>query len=310
MEMMVILIRQVLQMFLLVLVGAMLFRTGKISREGSKSLGNILIYISLPCVIINSFRIERTPERIRALFISAAVAAVLLLVSILISRICFRNDPVAHFASSFSNPGLFGVPLIVAALGQEAVFYTAGFIAFLNLAQWTYGVSLLTGQPLSQGLSLKRLAKAPFIIAIAIGLILFFTGAELPSLLSGCLGTVTAINTPIAMFTLGVYLAQTDLRAMVKRVSLYKLALVRLLVIPAVSLLLLALLPASLQGMKLALLLVAACPVGSNVAVYSQLHGADYPYAVETVIVSTILSLPTIPVFAWLSELVWTVSPG
>jgi predicted permease len=112
------------------------------------------------------------------------------------------------------------------------------------------------------------------------------------------------------MFTLGVYLAQTDLLDMVKKPVLYKLSLVRLLVIPVVSVLLLALLPKSMQGMKLALLLVAACPVGSNVAVYAQLHDADYPYAVETVIVSTILSLLTLPVISWLSEIVWTLSPG
>ena len=43
--------------------------------------------------------------------------------------------------------------------------------------------------------------------------------------------------------------------------------------------------------MKLAVLLAAACPVGSNVAVYAQLHGKDYPYAVETVVLSTLFSI-------------------
>ena len=57
--------------------------------------------------------------------------------------------------------------------------------------------------------------------------------------------------------------------------------------------------------MKLALLLAIACPVGSNVAVYAQLHGKDYGYAVETVVISTLLSVVTIPAIAWLASQIW-----
>ena len=50
---------------------------------------------------------------------------------------------------------------------------------------------------------------------------------------------------------------------------------------------------------------MAACPVGSNVAVYAQLHNKDYPYAVETVVISTLLSIVTIPFILYLSSLIW-----
>lgn len=51
----IMLIQQVLIMFLLAGVGYVCFRTGKITMEGIKNIGNILIYLSLPCVIINGF---------------------------------------------------------------------------------------------------------------------------------------------------------------------------------------------------------------------------------------------------------------
>ena len=60
-----------------------------------------------------------------------------------------------------------------------------------------------------------------------------------------------------------------------------------------------------LRACAAALLLAAACPVGSNVAVYAQLHDRDYPYAVETVVISTLLSVLTIPAVVWLSSLLW-----
>ena len=134
MDIIMILVRQILQMFLLGALGFLLFRTGKITREGSKALGNILIYLALPATIINGFLIERTPEHIRGMLFSAAGAAILLLMSIVIARLIFRKDAIAAFAGAFSNPGFFGIPLIVASVGQGAVFYVACFVAFSRKA--------------------------------------------------------------------------------------------------------------------------------------------------------------------------------
>ena len=305
METVWILVRQILQMFLLAAMGFILFKAKKITLEGSKTLGNILIYLALPAVIIQGFLVERTPERVTGLLLSAAVAAAVLILSAVIARLFFRRDAIAAFAGAFSNPGFFGVPLIIASVGQGAVFYVACFIAFLNIGQWTWGVSLLTGRPAREGFRLKQLILAPFFIAILVGLVLFATQLPLPDVVRGTLSTTAALNTPLAMFTVGIYLAQTDLKDLIRRKSAYAVAAVRLAVIPLIALLLLSLLPGSMRDMKMAILLAAACPVGSNVAVYAQLHGKDYPYAVETVVISTLLSLLTIPALVRLASAVW-----
>ena len=305
MEMMLVLIRQIIQMFLLAGIGFLLFKGKKISQEGSKSLGNILIYLVLPAVIINSFLVERNQEHLLGIACSAVAAFVLLLGSILISQLLFRKDPIAAFSAAFSNPGFFGIPLIVASLGQGAVFYVACFIAFLNVGQWTYGVAVMTGQPVREGFRIQKLIRAPFMTAIIIGLVLFFTQVQLPSVLQGCLTTVTGLNTPLAMFTIGIYLAQTDLKRMFAKKALYLTSLVRLLVIPLLTVLLLALVPETMHSMKMALLLAMACPVGSNVAVYAQLHGKDYAYAVENVVISTLFSILSIPAIVWVASVLW-----
>ena len=67
----------------------------------------------------------------------------------------------------------------------------------------------------------------------------------------------------------------------------------------------LSLLPADMAAMKMVLLIAVSCPVGSNVAVYAQLHGKNYPYAVETVIISTMLSILTIPLVVHFSTMIW-----
>ena len=295
--------KQVVIMFILSGVGYLMFRTKKISAEGSKSIGNILIYLSLPCVIIRGFQVERTPETLQGLGLSVLLAAVILAVCILIPRIIYKKDPIAAFAAGFSNPGFFGIPLIVSSLADGAVFYVAAYIAFLNLLQWTYGVAIMTGE--KKGLSFKKVITAPFMIAIIIGLFFFLTGLKLPAMVDSVVSSIAALNTPLAMFTVGIYLAQTDILAMIKRYKLYGISLVRLLVIPLVGLLLLSLVPASQMDMKLALLIAAACPVGSNVAVYAQLHNKDYGYAVETVVISTLFSVLTIPGIVWMAQQIW-----
>lgn len=296
---------QTLLMLLLAGVGFILFKTGKISQEGSKSLGNILICAVLPCVIVKGFLVERTPERTTGLLISLGAAAVLLGVSVLISRLFFRRDAIAAFGAAFSNPGFFGIPLITAALGSENVFYIAAFIGLLNLLQWTYGVSLMTGK--RGALRFSALIRAPFLIAIVIGLILFFTAPPLPSLLTDALSSITGLNTPLAMFTVGVYLAQANFKQMFTRGRLYAISAVRLLIIPAVCLLLLWPVPAAWQPVKTALLIAAACPVGSNIAVYAHLHGKDSAYAAQSVVVSTLFSVITLPLLVGLAGLLWNL---
>ena len=296
---------QTLLMLLLAGVGFILFKTGKISQEGSKSLGNILICAVLPCVIVKGFLVERTPERTTSLLISLGAAAVLLGVSVLISRLFFRRDAIAAFGAAFSNPGFFGIPLITAALGSENVFYIAAFIGLLNLLQWTYGVSLMTGK--RGALRFSALIRAPFLIAIVIGLILFFTAPPLPSLLTDALGSIAGLNTPLAMFTVGVYLAQANFKQMFTQGRLYAVSAVRLLIIPAVCLLLLWPIPTAWQPVKTALLIAAACPVGSNIAVYAHLHGKDSAYAAQSVVVSTLFSVITLPLLVGLAGLLWNL---
>ena len=305
------LIQQVLIMFILAAVGYVCFRTKKISMEGCKTISNILIFLSLPCVIINSFLVEYSTERLMGLIYSSLAALIVMIISIVVSRIFFGKDAILNFASSFSNPGFFGIPLIVATLSSGAVFYIAAFIAFVNLLQWSYGVALLTIDTSDEKVSWKkflpspkRLMTAPFMIAVIIGLFFFLTRIPMPDLIYKSIQYIANLNTPLAMFTIGIYFAQTDPAKMFKKGKLYLLSAVRLLVIPMVSMLVLSFLPAEFAEMKLALLIVSACPTGSNVAVYAQLYDSDYSYAVEIVIISTLLSVITIPAIVQVAEMI------
>lgn len=303
MEILGLLINKLLIMFLFMLIGAVLFRKNIITKTGSESLANLLIHLILPCVIINGFLTERTSEKLYGFLISLLASVFILSISILAARKFFSKNPIGHFAAAFSNPGFFGIPLIISVLGTDSVFYVAPLIACLNILQWTYGIAVLKNEQIK--INFNKTIKSPFTISFAIGIVLFLSHIPIPDIFETVISTSASLNTPIAMIVSGIYLAKVNSRSMLTQREFYRISMVRLLLIPAISLLLLCFVPNIFIDVKMSLFLAAACPVGSNVAVYAQLQGKNYIYAVQAVVLSTLLSMVTIPLWVIIIQYLW-----
>jgi len=289
-----IILKQTLTMALYMLMGYLLFKGKKISVEGSKSLASILLWLVIPCVIIGSFCVEPSGEKIRQMAVSTALGALALASAMLIARILYKKFPVDNFSAAFSNAGFMGIPLVRACFGDDAVFFLVGFVALLNLMQWTYGASVLSHGKAKMGI--KQILLNPISIGLVTGILLFVTGlgVRLPSVIQNTVNGISALNGPLAMLVLGVYLGQTDPKSMLANGKIYALSAVRLLLIPAATLVVLWLLPVD-TTIALTILTAACAPVGANVAVYAQIYGEDYPYACQSVALSTLLSVASMP---------------
>ena len=103
MENAVIILRQTGIMFLYMVVGFMLFRRNLITKEGSKSLAHLLLYVILPCVIIRSFLIEKNAENVQMILWSFAGAILVLAIAMAVAFLFFRKRPVDQFGASCSN---------------------------------------------------------------------------------------------------------------------------------------------------------------------------------------------------------------
>lgn len=288
-----IVLRQIIIMFVYMAIGGLLFKKGLITKEGSKSLANLLLYAVLPCVVVKSFCVARTPERMNGLLVSFLAALGILLLAMAVSHLLFKKNPIDDFGAAFSNAGFMGFPLVAAVQGSEAIFYAAGFVALLNALQWTYGQSLISGDPSYR--SPKAILKNPLVLSLLLGLLIFCFELPVPAIASDLLAALAALNAPLAMVILGVYLAQTDARTLFNDPHLYVVAAARLVLIPLLTAWMLKLLPAQYAVITTTLVIVAAAPIGSNVAVYAQKLGKDYAYAVRGVCLSTLLSAITMP---------------
>lgn len=294
MDLIMILLKQILIMFILIGIGFVLCKKKFISLTGSGEIGKILLNLVIPVVIINSFWVTKTPEKTMSLLHTVIVSVIVMAVSVIVSTLIFgKKNGVACFSSAFSNAGFIGIPLVQAVVGSEAVSYISVMIVLVNLLQWTYGIYIMTGDV--NAMKPKTVLKNPVFLSVVIGLLFYFLSVPKITMAETLISSITAINTPLAMFVSGVYLAQSDLLSMIKKKDAWKVSIVRLAVIPVITIAVLKMIPFGSMDLRIAILLAAACPVGSNVAIFAQQYNCSYTDAVEQVCMSTMLCLITIP---------------
>lgn len=297
-----ILLSQLGKMAIYMVIGFILCRCNIISQRESRSISQLLLYAVIPCVILRSYLgIQR--ERLPEVFISLALGAAVLIIAILLSRLLFSKHPEEQFAAAFSNAGFMGIPLISGTLGPEHVMCISGLVALLNMLQWTYGQRLLARERVA--FHWRQLVLNPLVAAYLLSFALFLLQIQLPVLLSGALDAVAECNAPLAMIVLGISLGSTKLNMLFSEPRAWLVSAVRLLLIPAVTVVALIPIPAGYQTMKMAILIAASAPVGANLVIYAQKSGADALYGARLVSLSTLLSLVSIPIAMGLAELLW-----
>lgn len=296
-----IILKQLLIMFLFMLLGFLLYKNKKIDNDGSKSIANLLIYIVLPCSILTSF-INNNMEIPSKLFLgSIALSLLCLMISISISSLLFKNKAIDNFGVSFSNAGFMGIPIITSVLDEKYLIYASSYIALLNILQYFYGQKLLLGETILK--NKWDIIKNPLVISFFLGIMIYVFQYQVPDVFNSLSKSLASINSPLAMILLGAYIAQVRGVSSFLNKNLVISSMVRLVIIPIITIFIFKLLNVS-KEIILPLIICVSAPVGSNLAVYAQKLDKDYIYSVELVSVSTVLSLVTMPIILRLADLI------
>lgn len=291
--MVIILVQQILVMVAMMLVGVALVKSSMVNETGVKQMSNVAIYVATPAVIIQAFAIDFDPEQlVNGLWVSLFFSLGLLLSAIIGRVVCGSADRVGQFAVIFSNTGFVGIPIITSLLGQEYVFYVTMTMAVGTFVLWTYGIYLMSGD--ASMISLKKIVTNPAVIALGVGLLLFFAPIHLPVIVDKALTGMSNLNTGLGMLVLGANLGSSNIGLMVSDLRLYKASALRLLVVPAVVIGTLLLMPCSTE-IKMTVLICEATPCGAVTSMLAQLFGGDYQYGTGLVIMTTLLSMITMP---------------
>ncbi|HIT32454.1 MAG TPA: AEC family transporter [Candidatus Enterenecus stercoripullorum] len=289
----------VLTLFLLMAVGFVLGKWGLLTGQTLSQMSQLLLRVVTPAIIIDSFAMERTSALDRQLLTAGAALAGTYALYMLLSTVMFRRrDPdergILRFASIYGNKGFMGLPLIQAALGSQATMVAALALAVFNVVIWTHGIAIIGGR---EYLSVGKAICNPASLGFAAALVMFLTGLRLPGPAEAAVGYLADLNTPLAMVVIGAQMAAVDLPALVGDRRLYQVCALKLLVIPAVTML--ALLPFHVDGtVFITLAILSGCPVAGATSLFSQAMGKDTGLAARLVSLSTLLCIFTLPLVA------------
>jgi predicted permease len=299
-----IILQQAFIMLVLILIGAGCFRFRLLSQSTVSEISRLVLTVVNPIVILLAYQRELKTELAVNLGWTFLLSVLSYAAAMLISYLAIpdkegRETAIERFSCIYSNCGFMGIPLVQAMFGLEGVFYLTAFITIFNILAWTHGVMQISGQHSLH--SLKKVLRSPAIIAIALGMFLFFTQLRLPELLTQPLAMVGELNTPLAMFVAGATIAQTNLPAVLKKPRVFYLCALRLLIIPAAVLLLFLCTPFD-SIIEMTVLAAAAAPSAAMCTMQCINYQKNAAYASEIFAMSTLLSILTMPLCMMLYE--------
>ena len=298
--------QQVIIMAIYIAFGAIFTKCKKLSRVGTKQMSFLLLHVVTPCVIISSFQ-GRSMEDMKELLTAFAISTVIHIIAIFVSWLFFlskkknSNWEVDRFCSAYSNCGFMGIPLLSAALGAEGVFFGSAYLVVFNIFTWTQGLGTFLG---SNGkVSLKKVVFSPGIIGIAVSVIIILLNLNLGTTFTSVINGLAGLNTPVAMILLGIYLGESELFRVFKNINLYLVCFLRLILIPLVIIGLMYVMKLD-STLSFSLVLSSACPCAALSAIFASEYGKDSGYASSVVSISTLFSLLTLPLMAYVASMI------
>jgi predicted permease len=314
---------KVILLFIIIALGFICQKTKVLTDEGNRCMTNIVMYFITPCVIINAFSSTRYAkedllEVLKNIGTVALISIVLHIFMILAANIVFRQKNedkrrVYRFGMVFSNAGFISLPLAQALIdtdsNHEGSLYAAIFLAVFNIVLWTWGYSQMSG--IKEKMNWKKIVFNPGIIGVVIGLILFTSplyvnfgnqeGIVLPNVVKEALSALSALNLPLPMIMVGYYLGKANLLDAFRDLASYICIIIRLLIIPLLTLGSLILF--GIRGNVLVVsVLGAAAPIGATTTIFSAKFNRDTELSVRLVSLSTICSMLTMPLIVGLTQ--------
>lgn len=299
------LFEQLAVLYLFVLLGWLLGKLKKDAAEKSSLLSFLLVNLFLPCKVFlnyaNNFTVSYIQKNYVTLFFSVGILLVLVLIGHFLPRVLTKHPyerKVYSYNTSITNYAYFGYVLVEQVFGVDALNNFMVFCIPYSLYCYTFGVSKL----LDQKLSFKSLLNT-ITISTLLGILWGLLQLPLPGALQTVMKNAGGCVGPLSMILVGLVLSTFSLKDLVPNFSATVFCLVRLLGTPLVvfgickAIGLVMPLP---EAVYPAAVLMACMPCGLNPVVFPRLIGQDCRLGAKLILLSSILSCATIPLWLWI----------
>lgn len=318
-------LQQMIMIFILIGVGMVLYKKEIVSEMTSKQISGIIVNVTNPALLICSAfgdgpRVS-LQELGTALIIFMIVYAILVAVSFLIPHI-LRVPNKYHYCyqmlTVFGNVGFIGIPLASAVLGTESLIFVSIYNLIYNILIYTFGISVLQRAAARQSSSMsegsantqadrmaisdmhvsssrwKKIINAGTISAAAT-IIFYLADFPVPDIVPSTLTYMGQSTTLLSMLVLGTSVAQMALKDIFAHPKLYGFVLLRQILVPIGCVMLFRLFVSDTLILN-TLALMLAVPAGNLPLMLSKQLHVEGETISRGIILSTLLSLVTIPV--------------
>lgn len=302
------LMNQIIQLFIMIFMGFIIVKAKLLKAEDSKILSVIVLYLIIPCVIINAFQVDYTPQTVKGLLIALAgsvMTQVILLIVVSILGRVFHLNEVEVASIYYSNSGNLIVPIVTFILGKEWVLYGCVFMSVQLVFIWTHCKKIISRESTYDW---RKIVLNINMISIAIGIVLFLTRIHLPAIINNTLSAVGSMIGPASMIVTGMLFAGMDFKQIFANKRVYFVSFFRLIIVPVIALFLIKcsqLSTFSSNGNKLIMIVFLAIitPSASTVTQMCQVYGNDSQYASAINVVTTLLAIVTMPLMVMLFQI-------
>ena len=294
--------------FALVLCGYIAARRRLLPQSAIPGLNSFVLYFALPCMLYRFGASTPIAQLLDGTLVAVYLLSALIMVAFTIAvtrtgRIGWNDASLGALVASFPNTGFMGVPLLVALLGTKAagpaiVTMVVDLVvtSSLCIALSRLDSADIHGAKVAAGKALRGVALNPMPWAIVLGAVASSFQVTLPAPVMQTLGLLADAASPVALFTIGAVLARSQINSKQRTpiADYLPVALIKLLIHP--TLLLLLGVGAITLGLPLdqfaltVVVLVAALPSASNVALLAERFDADSGRIARIILLSTVLA--------------------
>jgi len=302
--------QQISVLAILALIGIIGVKTKIFADTARSVIEKLVFYITLPLLIVTKLsNLEITNEILNNGAQVILFTYLILFIQIGVGRISakvfklHKPQAVIHAMHTFlGNIVFLGFPLLDALFpGGEAILYAALYQLVMNTVLWTYGIVQLS--PESSGNMFGNFKKLfnPNTIALLIAMVMLLLRIKLPEILQISLGGLGRTTLYLAMIYIGILLSKTNLWSTLRKADVLFISFSKLLLIPTSLIFFFQFIfiytPLSINNTAFSVLILeAAMPCMTILVILAKRYGADDQKAMENFVVSTVISVLSLPI--------------
>lgn len=288
-------------MFIPVLAGIAAAKLGYFKDGFSKKLSAFVLNVAQPFMLVTSMLgVEYSEENLHSGLMILLAAAVVHAISAVVAYLTtFRMKDqgerrISEFCMQFSNCGFFGFPLLKAVYGDIGVFWGGFYVTVFNVVMWTYGIFILSRANPEMKIRVTKIFLNSGSVPCILGFILYLLRFSFYQPVYHSMDLIGSTCTPLSMIIIGGMIAEIPIKRLISDPHVYHTSFIHLIVLPVVCGLALKWVGFSREIAIFGALMISL-PCAAASAMFAENYDIRPDLAAQTVGISTLLSVGTVP---------------